>query len=65
MSSRFAPTALMLGNFVTGCSVLAPAGMLPELSAEVLGRLAEGSPVGSIHIGLREDGGFAYTVSEA
>ena len=33
MSSRFAPTALMLGNFVTGCSVLAPAGMLPELSA--------------------------------
>ena len=31
MSSRFAPTALMLGNFVTGCSVLAPAGMLPEL----------------------------------
>ena len=30
---RFAPTALMLGNFVTGCSVLAPAGMLSELSA--------------------------------
>src|SRR5262245_19346518 len=30
---RFAPTALMLGNVVTGCSVLAPAGMLPELSA--------------------------------
>lgn len=29
---RFAPTALMLGNFVTGCSVLAPAGMLGELS---------------------------------
>jgi MFS transporter, DHA1 family, inner membrane transport protein len=29
---RFAPTALMLGNIVTGCSVLAPAGMLPELS---------------------------------
>jgi MFS transporter, DHA1 family, inner membrane transport protein len=29
---RFAPTALMLGNFVTGCSVLAPAGMLSELS---------------------------------
>src|SRR5690348_2061091 len=32
-SRRFAPTALMLGNFVTGCSVLAPAGMLSELSA--------------------------------
>jgi len=32
-AGRFAPTALMLGNVVTGCSVLAPAGMLPELSA--------------------------------
>ncbi|CCD96713.1 putative inner membrane transport protein [Bradyrhizobium sp. ORS 375] len=30
---RFAPTALMLGNIVTGCSVLAPAGLLPELAA--------------------------------
>jgi DHA1 family inner membrane transport protein len=29
---RFAPTALMLGNVVTGCAVLAPAGMLAELS---------------------------------
>jgi predicted MFS family arabinose efflux permease len=29
---RFAPTALMLGNFVTGTSILAPAGMLSELS---------------------------------
>ena len=29
---RFAPTALMLGNFITGCSVLAPTGMLVELS---------------------------------
>jgi len=29
---RFAPTALMLGNIVTGCSVMAPAGMLSELS---------------------------------
>ena len=32
VTGRFAPTALMLGNLVTGCSVLAPAGMLPELS---------------------------------
>ncbi len=31
---RFAPTTLMLGNFVTGVSILAPAGMLPELSQE-------------------------------
>jgi MFS transporter, DHA1 family, inner membrane transport protein len=30
---RFAPTALMLGNIVTGCSVLAPVGMLSELSS--------------------------------
>ncbi|WP_420807634.1 MFS transporter, partial [Bradyrhizobium valentinum] len=30
---RFAPTALMLGNVVIGCSVLAPAGMLGELSS--------------------------------
>jgi DHA1 family inner membrane transport protein len=30
---RFAPTALMLGNIVTGTSVLAPAGMLSELSS--------------------------------
>src|SRR5258707_11256591 len=29
---RFAPTAWMLGNIVTGCAVLAPAGMLSELS---------------------------------
>jgi MFS transporter, DHA1 family, inner membrane transport protein len=29
---RFAPTALMLGNVVTGSAVLAPAGMLKELS---------------------------------
>ncbi len=30
---RFAPTALMVGNIVTGVSVLAPAGMLGELSS--------------------------------
>jgi MFS transporter, DHA1 family, inner membrane transport protein len=30
---RFAPTALMLGNFVNGTAVLAPAGMLSELSS--------------------------------
>ncbi|MDA9407897.1 MFS transporter [Bradyrhizobium sp. CCBAU 45384] len=31
-AGRFTATALMLGNLVTGCSVLAPAGMLPEMS---------------------------------
>src|SRR2546423_10780352 len=29
---RFAPTALMLGNVVTGCSVVGPAGVLKEFS---------------------------------
>jgi predicted MFS family arabinose efflux permease len=33
LARRFAPTALMLGNIVTGCAVLAPAGMLGELSS--------------------------------
>ena len=32
---RFAPTALMFGNIVTGISVLAPAGMLGELSSDL------------------------------
>lgn len=32
---RLAPTALMLGNFVTGCTILAPAGMLVELSRDL------------------------------
>ena len=32
---RFGPTALMFGNIVTGCSVLAPAGMLIELSSDL------------------------------
>src|SRR3954462_14876185 len=32
---RFAPTALMFGNIITGCSVLAPAGMLSELSRDL------------------------------
>src|ERR1700722_17898416 len=35
IARRFAPTALMLGNIVTGCSVLAPAGMLSELSSDL------------------------------
>ena len=32
---RFAPTALMFGNLVTGASILAPAGMLIELSSDL------------------------------
>jgi MFS transporter, DHA1 family, inner membrane transport protein len=34
-STRFAPTALMLGNVVIASSVIAPAGMLVELSADL------------------------------
>ncbi len=41
---RFAPTTLMLGNFVTGISVMAPAGML--------GQLAEGLDVTIREAGL-------------
>jgi predicted MFS family arabinose efflux permease len=33
LARRFAPTALMLGKVVTGCSVLAPTGMLSELAS--------------------------------
>jgi predicted MFS family arabinose efflux permease len=33
MTRSFAPTSLLLGNFVIGTSVLAPTGMLNELSA--------------------------------
>src|ERR1700687_138958 len=36
---RFAPTALMLGNFVTGTSILAPAGMLSERSGGLGGAI--------------------------
>ena len=36
--------------------------LLPELSAEVLSRLAEGEAVGRIHVGLKPDGGFSYSV---
>lgn len=35
MKNRFAPTALMLGNFVTGMSVLAPVGMLNDLARDL------------------------------
>ncbi|MBP0491791.1 type VI secretion system ATPase TssH [Roseomonas indoligenes] len=37
--------------------------LLPELSAEVLTRLAEGKGVGAVHVGLKPDGSFAYAVS--
>jgi len=33
MATSLTRNALLLGNFVTGTAVLAPAGMLPELPA--------------------------------
>lgn len=33
--NRFAPTSLLIGNFVTGLSVMGPAGMLGELSSDL------------------------------
>lgn len=35
MKHRFAPTSLLLGNFVTGMSVLAPVAMLNDLSRDL------------------------------
>ena len=39
--------------------------LLPELSAEVLARLAEGQQVGRISVGLKADGTFSYAVDGA
>ena len=37
--------------------------LLPELSAEVLSRLAEGQPIQRIAVSIGGDGAFAYSVS--
>ncbi len=37
--------------------------VLPEMSGEFLGRLAEGGEVRTVHIGVAEDGGFSYDIS--
>jgi type VI secretion system protein VasG len=37
--------------------------LLPELSAEVLARMAEGSPIAAVEVSLGEDGAFKYTFS--
>lgn len=43
MSYRFVPTALLLGNFVIGTSVVAPAGILNELSQDLSVSIREAS----------------------
>jgi type VI secretion system protein VasG len=37
--------------------------LLPELSAEVLARLAEGRTIGRIHVGMDPQGAFRYTLN--
>jgi type VI secretion system protein VasG len=39
--------------------------LLPELSAEILARLAEGRQVRAVHVGVGPGGGFAYTLESA
>jgi len=36
--------------------------LLPELSAQILGRLAEGGEITSVTVGLADDGGFTYAL---
>ena len=36
--------------------------LLPELSTEFLGRMAEGQGVGGVRVGVKADGGFDYTI---
>jgi type VI secretion system protein VasG len=37
--------------------------LLPEISQEVLGRMAEGRAISSVHVGVGEDGGFRYEIA--
>jgi MFS transporter, DHA1 family, inner membrane transport protein len=43
LTVRFVPTALLLGNFVIGTSIMAPAGMLNELSRDLDVSIAQAS----------------------
>jgi type VI secretion system protein VasG len=36
--------------------------LLPEISREVLGRMAEGQTISKVHVGVDDQGGFAYTI---
>ena len=38
--------------------------LLPELSAEVLARLADGEPIRSVHVGLKPDGLFFFAINK-
>ena len=68
MQAYLTRNALLLGNFVTGVAVLAPAGMLNELSADAARGLMPGlayqmgillaSPTNSIEYALRDHVGY-------
>lgn len=36
--------------------------MLPDMSSEVLARMAEGNPISSIHVTVKDDGNFGYDI---
>ena len=38
-------------------------GLLPDLSASLLARMAEGAPVDSVHVGLNGEGGFDFQIA--
>jgi type VI secretion system protein VasG len=38
-------------------------GLLPELSAELLARLAAGQPVTAVNVAVNDNGGFTYGIS--
>ena len=57
MSTRLAKLALMFGNFVIGVAILAPAGMLPELSRGLAVTIREAARKLGQHPGWRQDAG--------
>ncbi len=38
--------------------------LLPEISRQLLGRMAEGAKIASVHVGVSGDGRFSYTLGE-
>jgi len=34
--------------------------LLPDISRQILGRMAEGEKLGAMHVTIGEDGGFVY-----
>jgi type VI secretion system protein VasG len=36
--------------------------LLPELSAEFLGRMAQGEPISRVEVSVKPDGAFSYAI---